>query len=309
MKKIISAICLMLLASFFAGCKKVDLTASYIYIDTGAFEVNVSQYNNEHNTNYDQGQLASIANQKFPDAWIFVNGKDLGTWELPCKIPILETDSAEVMIYPGVKLNGVSTSRPRYPFVEPYKRKLGLKASEVLEIGKLPLKYASTTKFEFIENFDTDYNGIFTSSDSTTVNFEHIVDPDNPANRIGRISLVDTVDGFEIISSNGVDNVCMDFDGKVPSYVFLEMDYKCDVEDAQIYVGMLIDKSTTSVTTYEPLVIVNASSQWKKIYINLTQSVARNQIYAKNYRVQLSGGRSDDNPVHFYFDNIKVIYQ
>ena len=55
--------------------------------------------------------------------------------------------------------------------------------------------------------------------------------------------------------------------------------------------------------------IINENTNQDDVYINLTQSVARNQIYAKNYRVQLSGGRSDDNPVHFYFDNIKVIYQ
>ena len=73
-------------------------------------------------------------------------------------------------------------------------------------------------------------------------------------------------------------------------------------------VTMLVDKSTTSVTTSEPLVVANAGPQWKKIYVNLTKSVHRNSLNAINYRVQLSGGRDDSNPVHLYFDNIKVIY-
>ena len=86
------------------------------------------------------------------------------------------------------------------------------------------------------------------------------------------------------------------------------MDYRCDVEAAEFTVTMLVDKSTTSVTTSEPLVVANAGPQWKKIYVNLTKSVHRNSLNAINYRVQISGGRDDNNPVHLYFDNIKVIY-
>lgn len=286
-----------------SGCKKTDLTASYIYITADAFSINVSRYNDEHNTAYDMDELASIASQNFSDAWVFVNGQDIGTWELPCKIPILGTDSTELMIFPGLKMNGSSTSRPRYPFVSPYKAKLNLTASEVTELTSLPLQYATTTSFEFVENFNTDYNGVFHNSDSTTVNFDHIADPNNPTNRIGCISLEGDIDEFEVISKD------INFNNVLPNYVFLEMDYMCDVEDAEVYVTMLIDKSTTSVTTEEPLVVARAGSKWKKIYINLTQSVLRNQVYAINYRVQISGGRADETPVHFYFDNIKVIYQ
>ena len=303
MKKLLTIIATISVIVLLSSCNKTDLAASYIYIDSTAFDLDYSTYNTLHGTNYDVDELASIGSHRFPDAWIFVNGQDLGTWELPCRIPILGSDSAQIQIYPGIKMNGSSTSRPRYPFVDPFKTTIHLEPSTVQTFSHLPISYTTNAKFEFIENFNKDYNGIFHTTSSDGANFEHIADPSNPTNRIGEITLADTVTEFEVISNE------MKFGNVLPSYVFLEMDYRCDVEDAQIYVGVLVEKTTTTAITYEPLVVVNTKSQWKKIYINLTQAIARNQTYAKSYRVQITGGRSDDNDVHYYFDNIKVIYQ
>lgn len=304
MKKSITVLCAAILSCLlFSNCKKTDLTASYIYIDSTAFSINMADFNNEFSTAYDQGELECIASQKFPDAWVMVNGKDLGTWELPCRIPVLAKENATVQIFPGVKMNGVSTSRPRYPFTDANKQTISLKPSEITKITSIPVKYYSTTQFKVIENFERDYNGYFTAEDSNGVNFEHIYDANNPSNRIGMISLEDSIMDFNVLSSS------MRFTNDV-QYVFLEMDYRCDVENAQIYAGVLVTKPTTVVATDEPLVVVNASTKWKKIYINLTQAVLRNHSSeAVSYKVYLSGGRSDSTPLHYYFDNIKVIYR
>ncbi len=303
MRKSITVFSVLLIIILFSSCKKTDLTASYIYIDASSFSIDMTGFNDEFSTGYDQGELECIASQNFPDAWVMVNGKDLGTWELPCKIPVLAKENATVQIFPGVKLNGVSTSRPRYPFTDANKQTINLKPSEITKISSIPVKYYSTTAFKVVENFERDYNGYFAAEDSNGVNFEHIYDMDNPTNRIGMISLEDSVMDFNVLTS------ALRFNSDV-QYVFLEMDYRCDVENAQIYAGVLITKPTTVVATDEPLVVVNASPKWKKIYINLTQAVLRNHISeAVSYRVYLSGGRSDSTPIHYYFDNIKVVYR
>ena len=302
MKKSAAVFSILLLCLLMGSCKKTDLTASYLYIDTAAFHVDMTNFNEEFSSGYDQGELDCIASHSFPDAWIIVNGKDLGTWELPCKIPVLAEDAVSVQIFPGVKLNGVSTSRPRYPFADASKQTINLKHNEITTINSIPFKYYSTTGFKIIENFERDYNGYFSAEDSNGVNFEHVYDDLDPQNRIGEISLEGEVTDFNVISST------MKF--STVEYVFLEMDYRCDVENAQIYVGVLIDKPTSAIDTDEPLVVVNASTNWKKIYINLTQSVLRNHTSESvGYRVYLSGGRSDSTPLHYYFDNIKVIYR
>ena len=303
MKKPITVLSVLLISILLSGCKKTDLTASYIYIDANAFSIDMANFNDDFGTGYDQGELECVASHAFPDAWVMVNGKDLGTWELPCKIPVLAKENATVQIFPGVKMNGVSTSRPRYPFTDANTQTINLKPNEITRISSIPVKYYSTTAFKVLENFERDYNGYFTAEDSNGVNFEHIYDTENPSNRIGKISLEDSVMDFNVLSST------MRFSNDV-QYVFLEMDYRCDVENAQIYAGMLITKPTTVVATDEPLVVVNASTKWKKIYINLTQAVLRNHSSeAVSYKVYLSGGRSDSTPLHYYFDNIKVIYR
>lgn len=302
MKKTAAAICFLLMCLLLGSCKKTDLTASYLYIDTAAFHVDMTNFNEDFSAGYDQGELDCIASHNFPDAWVIVNGKDLGTWELPCKIPVLADEAVSVKIYPGIKMNGVSTMRPRYPFADAIEQNITLKHSEITKVSDIPFKYYSTTQFKVIENFERDYNGYFSSEDSNGVNFEHIYDDHNPTNRIGRISLEDSNTDFNVISSTMKFNTV--------EYVFLEMDYRCDVENAQIYAGVLINKPTSALTTDEPLVVVNASPKWKKIYINLTQAVLRNHTSnAVGYKVYLSGGRSDSTPVHYYFDNIKVIYR
>ena len=303
MKKPITVLSVLLISILLSGCKKTDLTASYIYIDANTFSIDMANFNDDFGTGYDQGELECVASHAFPDAWVMVNGKDLGTWELPCKIPVLAKENATVQIFPGVKMNGVSTSRPRYPFTDANTQTINLKPNEITRISSIPVKYYSTTAFKVLENFERDYNGYFTAEDSNGVNFEHIYDTENPSNRIGKISLEDSVMDFNVLSST------MRFSNDV-QYVFLEMDYRCDVENAQIYAGMLITKPTTVVATDEPLVVVNASTKWKKIYINLTQAVLRNHSSeAVSYKVYLSGGRSDSTPLHYYFDNIKVIYR
>ena len=302
MKKSAAVLYILLLCLLLGSCKKTDLTASYLYIDTAAFYVDMTNFNEEFSTPYDQGELDCIASHDIPDAWIMVDGKDLGTWELPCKIPILSEDVVSVQIFPGIKLNGVSTSRPRYPFAEANKQDINLKHNEITKVTSIPFKYYSTTDFKIVENFERDYNKYFTAEDTNGINFEHIYDEQNPQNRIGKISLEGENNDFNVISST------MKFSNV--EYVFLEMDYRSDVEDAQIFAGMLINKPTSAIATDEPLVVINASTQWKKIYINLTQSVLRNHTSdAVGYRVYLSGGRSDSTPLHYYFDNIKVIYR
>ena len=121
MKK--SLLFFVLLAGFLGGCNKEELKVAYLnFSESTTITMDVSTFNQEHGTNYDAGELASIANQKFPDMWVYADGTTLGTWEIPCKVPVIFNDSTSFNIYPGVKMNGVSTMRPRYPFVEPYGR-------------------------------------------------------------------------------------------------------------------------------------------------------------------------------------------
>lgn len=295
----------LILACLFGRCKKLDLTAAYISLGKDIFQIDMTNFNLEHSTYYDEEALKCIASQNFSDAWVFVNGKDLGTWELPCEIPILASGKTNVIIYPGIKMNGSSTSRPRYPFVDGGKLLLDLKPGETTPIEKIPIKYYISTQFDdVLETFESIANQYFEAIDSTGINFQRVMDSYDPTNhhQVGVLTLGAGDSIFNIQSHNLTFN-------RLPEAVFLEMDFRCDAATTQTFnVGMFIEKSITSIISYEPLVVVNASNEWKKIYINLTQSVLRNNTYATAYRVFLSGEYEGSTPINLYFDNIKVVY-
>ena len=53
------------------------------------------------------------------DAWVYVNDNLVGVFELPALLPVLHRGPNKLQIYPGIKLNGISSTRVPYPFYQP----------------------------------------------------------------------------------------------------------------------------------------------------------------------------------------------
>lgn len=291
---------------FCISCDKTDLTPSYIEINKEDVTLNMYNFNALHNTNFDEFELAAIADQDFADIWITADGVNLGTWELPCRLPLLDRDSVALSMVPGVLMNGMSTTRPKYPFVQYCKTKYFFEKEETTNV-KVSVKYYDNVHFPLIETFEgAGYQ--FFKADSSKVGFSRTSDPDlvyhNPRTpnalnfSSGMVVLSDSIMSFEVHSGE------LQLPGS--GYpVFLEMNYKCDKE---MYVGLLIHSTTSALVTDEPLVNIRPTKEWKKIYVNLTQCISRNTT-AKSFQVDIAGVKDKvDEEAHFYFDNIKVVY-
>ncbi|HEY0262319.1 MAG TPA: hypothetical protein VGB95_04790, partial [Chitinophagales bacterium] len=74
----------------------------YIQIDSMSVQTNQST----------QGSASS----KITDAWLYVNGEQIGVFELPAKIPVLKSGDLRVSISAGIKDNGIANTRAAYPF-------------------------------------------------------------------------------------------------------------------------------------------------------------------------------------------------
>ena len=72
------------------------------YIDDFIFNIS----NNNQGTN----------SEKITDAWIYVNGNLEGVYELPATIPLHYEGLKNLVIYPGIKRNGIAADRKKYPF-------------------------------------------------------------------------------------------------------------------------------------------------------------------------------------------------
>ncbi len=299
MKKRYILILFTIISLFFASCDDQDLTPAYLIITKEDLQncVDVSQFNSDQDEAYGEIELEAIASQNFKDVWVYFNGKNLGCWELPCKIPVLPnyTDSNFVQIVPGIRLNGVSTMIPVYPFLEPFKTTyyMNREGNYLLSERNIKFKYASGINFPLLETFEQSTE--FASIDADGVNMI-VTQEDNRT--IGKITLVDST-YFDIKSPK----YYLEGSG---NFTFWEMEYKCENNiDIQLFVY-----TATGAITPVPLVSLRSTNgEWKKIYINLTSTLTDYTSSAAYIGVELvmTGNRYNSSVTNFCFDNIKLI--
>ena len=90
---------------FLASCKLFnpeELTPSYIYISDIKLETKT---------------LEGSSSDNILDAWVYVNGSYIGTWELPAKIPIHVIGEYDLEIFGGIKKSGLSAFRVTNDFM------------------------------------------------------------------------------------------------------------------------------------------------------------------------------------------------
>ncbi|MFZ1693591.1 MAG: hypothetical protein WAT74_10370, partial [Flavobacteriales bacterium] len=96
---------LLLLLLLTSACKKGDKVPAYV--DVAPMTMS---------TTWTQGG----ATCKVTDAWITVNERLLGVWELPARVPILAEGPNVIGVVPAIKRNGTFDDRLRYPFYKPF---------------------------------------------------------------------------------------------------------------------------------------------------------------------------------------------
>jgi len=100
---------LIFLVSLSTSCRKFDgdqTIPAFIRIDTISLTSDYfTEGANTHNIS---------------DAWVYVNDQIIGAFELPALIPVLAKGTNKLEIRPGIKLNGISSTRAPYPFYKPF---------------------------------------------------------------------------------------------------------------------------------------------------------------------------------------------
>ena len=268
-------------------------------------------------TNY---VIYGAATQAITDAWVYVDGSLLGCYEIQSHddglyvmVPVLEKGSHQLHLYPGVKLNGIASTRIQYPFYQPYVITENLVPGQIDTINPSTIYYSidSTSmrfKREAMEDFE-DINNIkldSTSNSKTRIkqishrtNQNAWLDPNDTLNhyRSGRVQLTDSINVFEIASKE-LRNL-----PNVGNYILLELDYKCD---NRFLVGMYIHTSQSGIMDKE-LYYLKPTDEWKKVYLNFSPTVTEN-FTADYFKFYFRGLNGEADTTNFYFDNIKLIY-
>jgi hypothetical protein len=276
---------------FFNGCKKWDKpeqVPSYIHIDHMQLSVSPTE---------------GTASNGFIDAWVYVNDQPIGVFNLPATVPILASGDQTITLYGGIKEDGLTLHRVKYPLIQPFIKSVHLEPGKIhdMEGADQPVvTYFPSTKIGiWYENFD-----------DAAINF--IADPNSDA---GVTFVNDSVNSFEgtgmglieLPSGATFARVITSQSFILPQQghpVYVELNYKTN---NSMGIGMQAITGTTP-TNVTNTVLNSTNGQWKKIYVKLTDLVS-SAAGADSFKFIITISKeSGVDVVDNYIDNFKVVY-
>lgn len=272
----------------FSSCVKNNPDPAWLEVNEWTLVANPESFN-------ETGELT----HNFTEAWVYINDKIVGVFEVPFKIPILESGNVNIKIYPAIKNNGISATKKIYPFVEVYEVNETLEKNVILTLNPVT-RYVAQTKF-WIEDFEDAAIKIETDPNSMT-SLTAGNDPEilEYGNFYGQVFL------------NSTDSTWVAFSEQLPyiprgAEVYLEMDY---YNTNAMTSGLIVITPTTVINN--PNVQLNsqkpAEVKWKKIYIDMREVVSSASSIA-DFRLSFQALLdTDDSDGFIILDNIKVVH-
>ena len=285
-----------LLSLLLLSCNQEELEATvpaYIKIDN--IDVKVTD------------PIQGSASNKITDAWVFINDKLIGAFELPTVVPVLQTGNMNIKIRGGIFNNGLSNQREIYPFYDFYELDTNLQPEEIIEIfpdkdGILQndpiVEYQPRAIFDEAwegEDFESGINFVINPSSDDTLS--RITDQNlvYEGNASGAIVLpsgtsfaefyTPTFTSFEI-PTNG-------------TAVYMELDYRCTHDFA---ISLYVNNRSQQFS----VVNFRASAEWNKAYVEFS-TVFSTLFNATNFNIAVGLRKPINEDAELYFDNFKLI--
>ncbi len=276
---------LLLIGITFLSCSKKDYEAqipTYISIDKFSLTTDYSTQGSE--------------SMSITDVWVYIDDDFVGVYELPANFPILKEGIVTVKLYAGIKENGIAANRTRYLGYAPYVQEVNLVKEETVIIDP-QIIYEPTIKFAWLEDFDNASLTFLYNSNSDTIINKNSVDV-KEGTFSGQVFLDPDMIFFEATSTSLIG---VPLNGSSP--VYLEMDFKTN---QPLTIGVYLDANQYAFIT------LNVSTEWRKIYINLSEVISTNNIGATDLKVffgmQESGSNQFVTNPEIFIDNLKVVH-
>jgi hypothetical protein len=278
---------LIFLTAIISSCTKNNDNPSWIFIDS--WELQSNKTNKE-----------GVLTQNFTNAYVLIDDKIIGFFELPITLPILSEGAKKIEIYPAILNNGISATKKYYPFCEPYKINITLSRNQTVTI-KPTTRYYSNTQF-WIEDFED--AGVKIETDT---NYPEIFSTDNSD------SIVKYGSSYGHIHLTKKDSAWVGYTNsklalpKNAAEVYLEIDY---MNTNSLLTGVI--SYDMNGTKTNPNIQLNSQKNkpyvWKKIYIDLKEIVSSSNsatYFEQYFKAELESGLTESD---IYIDNIKLVY-
>lgn len=243
---------------------------------------------------------------KITDGWLYVNGEYLGAYTLPAEVPVIAEGPCDIIVFPGVKENGIATSPNIYPNLTRWDGKDVLLTPAQTTVIQPSTVYDQRTVFPFGAgrgDFDGGSNIVIENRDD---------DPDNgfsitaDSAFFGKCILmqVDTAHPLLDIATEKVINIPVTGSPEV----WVEMHYKCDIPYF-LYIAYPNGGSESIRAVYQ----FNTSANWNKIYINLTETLtdvqtAQFRLYFRASLTKDGSGKYPQLKGSVRIDNIRIAH-
>ena len=251
--------------------------------------------------NYYENNILNNENAQITDAWVTMDGQNLGTFEIPFRIPILnnETDNNlhSFIIYPGIKVNGISATRIKYPYYERFEINTILEKDSIIHITP-STSYTEQTNRYFSQSesqFENGNNILEASllSDTIPITQSQVVFQGEKS--LG-IYLEESNNYFHITNAEALN---------LSDNTFLELNFKSSIG---FNVGLMIISNIPNVSDQkQELIQLYASDEWKKIYLDLTPLINMGNKNSQ-YKIYFEGFYDSNQVVNaVYLDNLNLV--
>lgn len=242
--------------------------------------------------------------QEITDGWLYVNDEFLGAYTLPATVPVLAEGECEILVFPGVKENGILATPNLYQFMKRYETTLDLSPPGITAIQP-QTEYATdavipwgergdfdgSSELQFVNRDGDDSTSYVLTTDSAYAgkSIRMQVDEDHPLIEIAteKVPLPTTAE----------------------QEVWLELHYKNDVS----FTLNLLSSTNNSSEFIQVVFLFNKSDGWNKIYINLTEFLVASlqEDHRLDFRVTLpknEQGQYTQTSGKVMLDNIRLVH-
>lgn len=243
--------------------------------------------------------------QKITDGWVYVNNELLGGFSLPATIPVLAGGESKVLVFPGVKENGLQSTPSVYPFMTRYEVETTLTPAQTTTVQPAT-NYAPNVIFPWsVERAAFNNTSILLEDrDTDTLSTFELTTDGAFEGRSVKLH-VDTAHTLNYIATEQL----IDLPVTNAQPVWLEMHYKNDISFELWLLGSEGNSGELPTAVYQFV----PSENWNKIYLNLTQFlITLNQDrYRLLFRVNLprdDKGNITQNSGAVFLDNLRVVH-
>ena len=225
---------------------------------------------------------------------VFADGFNIGVFELPADVPVLDDDNeTNISVFAVVRNNGQGDNAVPYLFYEPIEFTSTFSPGEFIPVD-LDFSYIEDLSFLYIEDFEGQHTIVQNIDEDENIIIEQSADALTGAFS-GSITTSEDHPFFEKSTLNTF--LVEDLNN---TFGYMEVDYRSDVP---FRLGILGIAGIQADRVYK--IQLNPSEEWNKLYLDLTDEILANNFTAFKLLFSNLTGETDFGTVEF--DNIKLV--